>query len=151
MGKFWLSYQIHLQLLVYPYQPYLQALINFLMSCFIISRLHDPSYNQVGNSIWPSSINYILLIISIKLITLTIYYRFFTTNSLSYPYLQRDFVFQSVETRIVMKPIDYINEIYRSNHSQNLADVYSISMVIIQSKLIDNRKAIESQKIEDSV
>lgn len=55
-----------------------------------------------------------------------------------------------LEIRITIKSADQTNKTYRLNYSQNFSDVYFISMVITQPKLIAKDRGIkvsESRKV----
>lgn len=56
-----------------------------------------------------------------------------------------------LKIRVAMKPIDQTDKEYRLNIGQNFGNIYSISMVIIQLKLIANNRAVKYQRGEEFI
>lgn len=76
------------------------------------------------------------------------------------PFLHINFIILLISTglfskcfiiKIVIKRADQTNKAYKSNYSQNLDSVHSIFMIITQSKLVANDRAVKSQKMENFV
>lgn len=65
--------------------------------------------------------------------------------------MQEKLSFKYFEMRVAIKPTDQTKKVCQSNYSQNCSNIYYMSLVITQPKLIANDKVVKCQKVEDSV
>lgn len=107
-----------------------------LIWSFYFGSLNNFNYISSTFSINRICTNIILLLLHINLIILLMPIGFFS---------------KYFESKIAMKLANQTNKACRSNYSQKFDGVYSMSIVIIQPKLILNSRVVKYQKIKDSV
>lgn len=95
--------------------------------------------------------NYLASIFFYQIYYINIILPLFYINFIIKLVLIKPYLFKHLEIKIAIKSVNQTNNMYKSNYSQNLLDIYSMFMVISQFKLIGNSIALKYQKIENSV